>query len=57
MCINDGGESMEADAVAVESLSMSADGGKSFDVDQQLLWTHFYRGGVVGGRELWTSIG
>jgi hypothetical protein len=57
MCINDGGESIEADAVAVESLSMSAVGGKSFDVDQQLLWTHFYRGGVVGGSELWTSIG
>jgi hypothetical protein len=57
MCTNGDDESIVAGAVVVESSWTLVDGGKRFDVDQQLLWTHFYRGGVVGGGESWTRIG
>jgi hypothetical protein len=57
LCTNGSGESMEAGAVGVKSSSTPADGGKRFDLYQQLLQTHFYRGGVVGGGGSWTTIG
>jgi hypothetical protein len=37
MSTNGGGESVEASVSVVESLSTSVDGGKMFDVHQQLL--------------------
>jgi hypothetical protein len=57
MSNNGGGKSVEDGAVAVESSSTLADGGKRSDVHKQLLQTPFYRGGVVGGVESWTWIG
>jgi hypothetical protein len=57
LCTNGSGESMEAGAVGVKSSSTPADGGKRFDLYQQLLQTHFYRGGVVGGGDRGLRLG